>query len=324
MASSAVTYIRTYKTPAERERLAAAFGSNRATAALFGPAPHVETVAGFTVFKSIMTLMILGALWGLLTSTRLLRGEEDAGRWDVMLSGLTTREGATVQAVAGMGGGAITLWLITAAFTAWCRPVLVGRYRPPVRSVLRNGGGRHRGHVLGCRVTHQPTGRHPPPSRQLCRVDPRFVARIEDGCRRGRRPARSHLGLAARMGRAAPTAHVTRTAGVVTCGCIHPRRHRPRRQPCGPAGMSVLASSPTRTHAPARTKLLFGQVGLTIRLLRPNVLAWVVALAATGFILGLVAKGAGATISGSSVNSVFTALVAPRAPESEPTWACRS
>ena len=40
-----------------------------------------------------------------------------------MLSGLTTRRGATVQAVAGMGGGAITLWLITAAFT-----VGVGQY----------------------------------------------------------------------------------------------------------------------------------------------------------------------------------------------------
>ena len=74
--------------------MAAAYGSNKATSALFGPAPRLQTVAGFTVFKISMTLMILGAVWGLLTSTRLLRGEEDNGRWELLLAGQTTREGA--------------------------------------------------------------------------------------------------------------------------------------------------------------------------------------------------------------------------------------
>ena len=35
--------------------------------------------------------MILGAVWGLLTGTRLLRGEEDSGRWELLLAGQTTR-----------------------------------------------------------------------------------------------------------------------------------------------------------------------------------------------------------------------------------------
>ncbi len=39
-----------------------------------------------------MFLMVLGAVWGLLTATRLLRGEEDAGRWELLLAGQTTRE----------------------------------------------------------------------------------------------------------------------------------------------------------------------------------------------------------------------------------------
>ena len=83
----------------ERDALAEAFGSNHATAALFGPAPDLQTVAGFVVFKSFMTIMILGALWGLLTSTRLLRGEEDAGRWDLLLCG-------RVHSSRGHGAGA--------------------------------------------------------------------------------------------------------------------------------------------------------------------------------------------------------------------------
>ena len=55
-----------YKTQAERDHLAAVFGANRASAALFGPALRLQTLAGFTVFKSFMTLIVIGAVWGLL------------------------------------------------------------------------------------------------------------------------------------------------------------------------------------------------------------------------------------------------------------------
>ena len=110
IASSAISYTRFYKTAAQRDALAAAYGSNQATSALFGPAPQLQTVAGFTVFKISMTLILLGAVWGLLTSTRLLRGEEDSGRWELLLAGPTTRRGATLQALGGLGAGVVALW----------------------------------------------------------------------------------------------------------------------------------------------------------------------------------------------------------------------
>ena len=68
-----------------------------------------------------MTLMILGAVWGLLTSTRLLRGEEEGGRWELLLAGQTTRRGAVVQAFAGLGSGVLVLWALAAVIT-----ILVG------------------------------------------------------------------------------------------------------------------------------------------------------------------------------------------------------
>jgi ABC-2 type transport system permease protein len=117
IASSAVSYTRLYKTPAQRDALAAAYGSDKATSALFGPAPQLQTVAGFTVFKISMTLIILGAVWGLLTSTRLLRGEEDNGRWELLLAGQYTRAGAAAQALGGLGAGVFTLWAITGLLT---------------------------------------------------------------------------------------------------------------------------------------------------------------------------------------------------------------
>ena len=121
VASSAISYTTIYKTQAQRNALAAAYGSNKATSALFGPAPDLQTVAGFTVFKISMTLMILGAVWGLLTSTRLLRGEEESGRWELLLAGQTTRRGAAVQALAGLGSGVVVLWALAAVIT-----ILVG------------------------------------------------------------------------------------------------------------------------------------------------------------------------------------------------------
>ena len=117
IASSAVSYTRIYQTQAARDALAAAYGANKATSALFGPAPQLQTVAGFTAFKIGMTLMLLGAVWGLLTSTRLLRGEEDGGRWELLLAGPTTRRRAAVQALAGLGAGAGVLWALTAILT---------------------------------------------------------------------------------------------------------------------------------------------------------------------------------------------------------------
>jgi ABC-2 type transport system permease protein len=117
VASSAYSYVSLYKTQAQRDGLEAAFGSNKATIALFGPAPQLQTVGGFTVFKVSMTLMVLGAVWGLLTSTRLLRGEEDAGRWELLISGPTTRRRATAQALVGLAAGVTTLWVVTALIT---------------------------------------------------------------------------------------------------------------------------------------------------------------------------------------------------------------
>ena len=122
VASSEVSYVRIYKTSAQRDALAATYGSNKAVSALFGPAPRLQTVGGFTVFKISMTLMVLGAMWGILTSTRLLRGEEDSGRWTSCSWASPRRRRAAAEAIAGFGVGVLTLWGTSAIIT-----VLSGR-----------------------------------------------------------------------------------------------------------------------------------------------------------------------------------------------------
>ena len=108
VASSALGYAAAYKTAGQRERVAALFAGNAGLAAINGPAHRIQTVAGYTVWKSFMFLMVLGAVWGLLTSTRLLRGEEDAGRWELLLAGQTTRGEAPPRPwAAGLGPGVL-------------------------------------------------------------------------------------------------------------------------------------------------------------------------------------------------------------------------
>jgi ABC-2 type transport system permease protein len=73
------------------------------------------------------------------------------------------------------------------------------------------------------------------------------------------------------------------------------------------------ATLPNRAQRRPRLRLLFGQLGLSIRLVGSSVIGWVCALAITGMVLGLTAKSAEASISGSSVRAVFSRLGAPGA-----------
>ena len=110
-------YTSAYKTPASRAGLERAYGNNAGLNALLGQARDIGTIAGWASWRFVGILGVLGALWGLLTSTRLLRGEEDAGRYDLLLAGQTTRRRAAAQAVAGLGAGLLALFIVTAAGT---------------------------------------------------------------------------------------------------------------------------------------------------------------------------------------------------------------
>ena len=107
-------YTSTYKTQAARNQLARAYGSNTAMNALLGSERAVNTVAGFADWRFVGILSLLGSIWSLLTATRLMRGEEEAGRYDLLLAGQTTRRRAAGQALAGLGAGLLALFVLTA------------------------------------------------------------------------------------------------------------------------------------------------------------------------------------------------------------------
>ena len=101
-----------YPTLADRQRLVAETGANIGMQAMFGPIHHIDTVAGYAAWHGVGFLAIIGAIWGLLTGSRLLRGEEESGRWEWLVAGQTTRGGGTAAALGGLGSGLLVLWTI--------------------------------------------------------------------------------------------------------------------------------------------------------------------------------------------------------------------
>ena len=115
VASSVEQFTTAYDTAESRRQIAGTIGGNGALRALFGSGRALETVPGWTAWRSIGIVTILGSIWALLAATRWLRGEEDSGRWELLVAGPTTRRRATAQAVAALGLGLVALWTATAA-----------------------------------------------------------------------------------------------------------------------------------------------------------------------------------------------------------------
>ncbi|HUK73693.1 MAG TPA: hypothetical protein VLW50_33945 [Streptosporangiaceae bacterium] len=105
-------------TVAKRDRLLNALARNTGLKALLGDTHRITTRAGFVDWRVIGVAAMVGAVWGLLTATKTLRGEEAAGRWELFLAGRTTARRATGNALAGLGTGVLAMYVLTALFTA--------------------------------------------------------------------------------------------------------------------------------------------------------------------------------------------------------------
>lgn len=96
----------------------AALAGNPAIRTLFGEPVALDDPGGFTVWRTGTVLAVLISIWAALATTRILRGEEDAGRWDLLLAGrvpirtvVAAHLAVLVGAVTAIGA-AVTLALI--------------------------------------------------------------------------------------------------------------------------------------------------------------------------------------------------------------------
>jgi ABC-2 type transport system permease protein len=64
-----------------------ALAENPAIRTLFGPPLALDDAGGFSVWRTGTPVLLLAGVWILLAATRISRGEEDAGRWQLLLAG---------------------------------------------------------------------------------------------------------------------------------------------------------------------------------------------------------------------------------------------
>jgi ABC-2 type transport system permease protein len=304
VANEMLSYRSGFPDVASRERFAATMGANRGLTAVTGPARSLDTLGGFVAWRMMSLMIVAGAIWGLLTATRMLRGEEDAGRWDLLLAGRTSRRRAAGQALGGLACGWSVLWALTATGT-----VVAGLQQRVAVSVgdslfyatagvasaavflaigalsSQLGGSRRMANGLGAAVFA---------GSWLLRM--LADGEVVPGWVRWMTPLGWVENLAPltdpQPWALLPIAVLTALAGggaVLLAG---------RRD----VGQGVLARS---VPAPSRTRLLGSSLGLAVRLERGPAFAWVVGLGALGFVFGLVARAAAqGHIGDSSVGQV--------------------
>ncbi|MEX5716885.1 hypothetical protein [Geodermatophilus maliterrae] len=109
----------------------AALAENPAIRTLFGPPVALDDPGGFTVWRTGTVLAVLAGVWAALAATRVTRGEEDAGRAELLLAGrirltsLVRRALAVVLGAGALVGAALTLGTLLAG-TAAAGAVLFG------------------------------------------------------------------------------------------------------------------------------------------------------------------------------------------------------
>ncbi|SCL43964.1 ABC-2 type transport system permease protein [Micromonospora citrea] len=119
----ATTYTRTVGDGLDAAALAA-LARNPAVRTLFGEPAALDTAGGFTVWRTGTVLAVVLSVWGLLATTRVTRGEEAAGRWDLLLAGrsgpaaVLGRHLAVLATVAALTGAALAAALVAAGTPA--------------------------------------------------------------------------------------------------------------------------------------------------------------------------------------------------------------
>ena len=115
-ASSAIGYVGVYTTQAARSEFAASFSNNVGIKAMIGAPHHLETVLGFTAWRSVGIVILVGAIWAIFTASKTFRGEETSGRWELFLTGQTTARRATANALLGLGASLVAMFVLVAVF----------------------------------------------------------------------------------------------------------------------------------------------------------------------------------------------------------------
>jgi ABC-2 type transport system permease protein len=103
-----------------------ALAENPAVRILSGPPVALDDPGGFTVWRIGTPVSVFASGWIMLAATRITRGEEDGGRWDLLLAGRLRMTDVVVRCLAALVGSATLIGVAVAAGLLAARTELTG------------------------------------------------------------------------------------------------------------------------------------------------------------------------------------------------------
>ena len=103
-----------------------ALAENPAVRILSGAPVALDDPGGFTVWRTGTPVLVFASGWIMLAATRITRGEEDGGRWDLLLAGRLRMADVVVRCLAALVGSATLIGVAVAAGLLAARTELTG------------------------------------------------------------------------------------------------------------------------------------------------------------------------------------------------------
>lgn len=104
MGAQGAAYAEAFPTETSRQKLVVTLGSLSGANFFAGEIANVARPDSYAIYKSIATSTLIVAVWGLMVSTRLLRGFEEDGKLEVLQAGALTKSSVSKQLLLGFAG----------------------------------------------------------------------------------------------------------------------------------------------------------------------------------------------------------------------------
>ncbi|HSX06846.1 MAG TPA: hypothetical protein VLG92_03940 [Candidatus Saccharimonadia bacterium] len=102
VALQGIAYQKTYSSIEAQHKFAKSLAAAPGLGFLYGDPKNLDAgTAGYIVYRVLGFMGVVTATWGLMTTTKLLRGNEEDGRWEVIRTSSVSARSATVQPLLG-------------------------------------------------------------------------------------------------------------------------------------------------------------------------------------------------------------------------------
>lgn len=103
VAVQGIGYVATYPDAKSRVQFATSLESAPGLGVIYGEPKNLVSPAGYLVYRTVPVMSLITAVWGLMTVTKLLRGQEEDGRLELIVANNTTKRSASGQLLLGWG-----------------------------------------------------------------------------------------------------------------------------------------------------------------------------------------------------------------------------